>query len=187
MAPVLPLSPDKMTLNFISDANTSDESTSASSFYPSHTSQSPYAQVAYQQHGSNHIDSHSPTLSYPSSSVQNQGIHSMGRNKSSDLDNMRTVAIDQLCSISFPSIISNMLTTSNIFAAYLVIQIATRGMAQKQKPSVIGFLFTVLVRQMLGTGTARSQIANVVLECSREATSTKITVIDGMGHSPAST
>ncbi|KAF7886555.1 uncharacterized protein EAF01_011233 [Botrytis porri] len=106
MAPVLPLSPDKMTLNFISysDANTSDESTSASSFYPSHTSQSPYAQVAYQQHGSNHIDSHSPTLSYPSSSVQNQGIHSMGRNKSSDLDNMRTVAIDQLCSISFPSV-----------------------------------------------------------------------------------
>ncbi|THV46759.1 hypothetical protein BGAL_0362g00090 [Botrytis galanthina] len=85
------------------DANTSNEHTSASSFRPSHASQLPYTQIAYQQRGSNHINSHSPTLSFPSNGVQIQGeIHNMGRNKSSDIDYMRTVVIDQSCPKIFP-------------------------------------------------------------------------------------
>ncbi|TGO60814.1 hypothetical protein BCON_0032g00090 [Botryotinia convoluta] len=87
------------------DANTSNENISAPSFYPSHASQLPYTQIAYQQYGSNHIDSHSPTLPFPSNGVQIQeGVHSMGRIKSSDLDYIRTVTIDQLCPRSFPSV-----------------------------------------------------------------------------------
>ncbi|TGO27579.1 hypothetical protein BPAE_0040g00600 [Botrytis paeoniae] len=87
------------------DANTLNENISASSFYPSHASQFPYTQISYQQHGSNHIGSHSPTLSFPSNGVQIQEeVHNMGRNKSSDIDYIRTVAIDQLCPRSFPSV-----------------------------------------------------------------------------------
>ncbi|KAF7915625.1 hypothetical protein EAE99_010138 [Botrytis elliptica] len=92
------------------NANTSNELISASSFYPSHASQLPhtkipYTQIACHQHGSNHMDSHSATFSFPSNDVQIQeGVHSMGRSKSSDIDHIRTVAIDQLCPRSFPSV-----------------------------------------------------------------------------------
>ncbi|KAF7951882.1 hypothetical protein EAE96_007179 [Botrytis aclada] len=87
------------------DANTSNENASDSSFHPSHASQLPYTQIAYQQHGSNHIDSHSPTLSFPSNGVQIQeGVHSMGQNKSSDLNDIRTAKFDQLCPRSFPRV-----------------------------------------------------------------------------------
>ncbi|KAF7895905.1 hypothetical protein EAF00_005920 [Botryotinia globosa] len=51
------------------DANTSNKNTSASSFCPSHASQLLNAQIAYQQHASNYINSHSPTLSFPSNGV----------------------------------------------------------------------------------------------------------------------
>ncbi|KAF5867691.1 putative transcription factor c2h2 protein [Botrytis fragariae] len=87
------------------DANTSNGNISASSFYPSHASQLPFTQIAYQQHGSNHIDSRSPTPSFPSNGVQIQEeVHNMRRNKSSDIDYVRTVAIDQLCPRSFPGV-----------------------------------------------------------------------------------
>ncbi|TEY40712.1 hypothetical protein BOTCAL_0426g00090 [Botryotinia calthae] len=87
------------------DANISNENKSVSNSYPSQISESPYTQVAYQQHGSNHIDSHSPTLSRPSNSVHNQeDIHIIDRDKSLDLDCIPTVKIDQIYPRSFPSI-----------------------------------------------------------------------------------
>ncbi|KAM0309828.1 hypothetical protein ACHAO8_008667 [Botrytis cinerea] len=101
--------PSKMSISCqgsqsYNDANTSNGNTSVSNSYPSQISKSPYNQVAYQQHGSNHIESHSPKLSCPSNSVHNQeDIHSMNQNKSLDLDCIPTMEIDQLCPRSFPS------------------------------------------------------------------------------------
>ncbi|KAF7950628.1 uncharacterized protein EAE97_002180 [Botrytis byssoidea] len=87
------------------DANTSNKNTTAPSFHPSHASQLPYTKIAYQQHASNYINSHSPILPFPSNGVQILGeVHNMGRSKSSEIDYIRTLAIDQFCPRSFPSV-----------------------------------------------------------------------------------
>ncbi|TGO14833.1 hypothetical protein BTUL_0048g00650 [Botrytis tulipae] len=158
------------------DANTSNKNTSASSFRPSHASQLPYTQIAYQQHASNNINSHSPTLSFPSNGAR----FKENVNASEQISPGCTVDTKTGKAILY------VLTTSNISAACRIVQIAKRGTAQKQKPSVIGSLFITLVKQMLNIGNARSRLVNGLLRCSLDEISIMITVINGMGHSHAS-
>ncbi|TGO41212.1 hypothetical protein BHYA_0025g00640 [Botrytis hyacinthi] len=176
------------------DADTSNENTYASSFRPSRASQLPYTQIAYQQRGSNHINTHSPTLYFPSNGVQIQGeqlINSAREAFQAYVYIPSVNASEQIspsCTVDTKTgkAILYVLTTSNISAACRIVQIAKRGTAQKQKPSVIGSLFTILVKPMLNIGNARFRLVNGVLRCSQEETSIMITVINGMGNSHAS-